>query len=166
MCLKCITISVVFMFLINLSLFANDRGSEYETYFQEAAMQYDVNPEILHAIADTESSFNPNAVNCANTNKSCDFGLMQINSIHLPFLAKHGISRDHLFDPRVNIFIGAWVLKNCINKYGQDYRALNCYNGKIRNNSYYAKVLRNYHLAQSRKDKLLAMNGTIKRQEQ
>lgn len=155
-------IQVFFLLLFFANSFLYAENVYYEEFFQEAAAQYDVNPEILHAVAETESSFNPNAINCANTNKSCDYGLMQINSIHLPFLAKHGIFKEDLFNPRVNIFIGAWVLKNCINKYGQDYRALNCYNGRIRNNSYYARVLNNYYNKQTREQKrLIAMNESV-----
>ena len=120
-------------FLCHLFLVADDN------YFIEAGKHYDVNP------AKTESALNPKAVNCANKNQSCDYGLMQINSIHLPMLKKHNILKEDLFEPRTNIFVGAYVLKNCINKHGENYKALNCYNGRIKNNSYYTKVITNYH---------------------
>jgi len=122
-----------------LSLTANDN------FFIEAGKHYDVNPALLYAVAKTESSLNPKAVNCANKNQSCDYGIMQINSIHLPILSKYNIFKKDLFEPRTNIFIGAYVLKNCINKHGENYKALNCYNGRIKENSYYTKVIGNYH---------------------
>lgn len=121
-------------------------------YFEEAGEYYDINPKLLHAIAETESGKNPNAVNCANRNGSCDYGLMQINSIHLSMLQKHGIYKNDLFNPRINIFVGAWVLKNCMNKHGNSYKTLNCYNGKIKNNPYYAKVLKNYYTTSSKNE--------------
>lgn len=130
------------LFCCLLNLFSAD---ELDIYFNEAGTYYDINPKILSAIAQTESKKNPDALNCANRNGSCDFGIMQINSIHLPLLATKGISKHDLFNPKINIYIGAWVLKNCIQKYGTNYKALNCYNGKIKNNSYYMKVIKNYY---------------------
>jgi len=122
-------------------------------YFVEAGRHYDVNPELLYAVAKTESGLNPNAINCANTNKSCDYGLMQINSIHLTMLEKHNIQKEDLFNPRINVFVGAWYLKGCINKHGVSYRALNCYNGRLKNNDYYTKVLKNYYKSQEQHQK-------------
>ncbi len=52
---------------------------------------------------------------------------MQINSIHLPQLQKHGIHRDHLFDPCVSQQVGAWILADCIQQTGNTWRALGCY---------------------------------------
>lgn len=124
----------------------SDEQSSYENnYFVQAARHYQLNPLLLYAIGKTESSLNPRAVNCANKNQSCDYGIMQINSIHLPMLAKHNIFKKDLFNPKVNIFVGAWVLKNCINKHGMDYKALNCYNGRVFKNNYYEKVLKNFY---------------------
>jgi len=128
---------IIFCLSIYLSLLANN-------YYTEAGKYYDVNPILLYAIAQIESNENPTAINCKNKNKSCDYGIMQINSIHLPFLSKYNISKQELFNPRTNIFIGAWVLKTCINKYGFTYKSINCYNGKIDNNDYYKKVLNKY----------------------
>jgi soluble lytic murein transglycosylase-like protein len=120
-------------------------GAE-ENYFIEAGKYYDVNPALLYAIGKKESNLNPKAVNCANENKSCDYGIMQINSIHLPMLSKYNIFKEDLLsNPRVNIFFGAWYLKGCINKHGENYKALNCYNGRIKKNSYYMDVIKHYH---------------------
>jgi len=143
----------LFLFILNLNLDAEDmieeqrqNQSSYENnYFVQAARHYELNPALLYAIAKTESSLNTSAINCANKNQSCDYGIMQINSIHLPMLAKHNIFKKDLFNPKVNIFVGAWVLKNCINKHGLNYKAINCYNGRIKNNNYYEKVLKNYY---------------------
>ena len=56
--------------------------------WDKAAGTYKLDPWLLMAIAKTESSFNPNAVNAANKNKSVDYGMMQINSFWLPTLKK------------------------------------------------------------------------------
>ncbi|HEX8826534.1 MAG TPA: lytic transglycosylase domain-containing protein, partial [Xanthobacteraceae bacterium] len=50
--------------------------------FDEAAKYQKVNPLILRAIAWNESHNKPDAIN-KNANGSTDYGLMQINSIHL-----------------------------------------------------------------------------------
>ena len=130
--------------LITLVIFIVCTASANEEFFKEAGKYYEINHILLIAIAQTESGQNPNAINCANKNGSCDYGIMQINSTHLPMLNRYGITKRDLFDERTNIFLGAWVLKGCLNKHGISFRSLNCYNGKIQNNDYYAKVLKNY----------------------
>lgn len=139
---------ILFSWLISHLLLLAD-----ENYFVAAGKHYDVNPALLYAVAKTESSLNPKAVNCANKNQSCDYGIMQINSIHLPMLSKYNIFKEDLLEePRTNIFIGAYILKNCINKHGENYKALNCYNGRIKNNSYYTGVVKNYHKSIQRQE--------------
>lgn len=131
----------VLFVVLTSHLFAAD---EDDTYYKEAGQYYDINHVLLKAIAQTESKQNPYALNCANRNGSCDYGIMQINSTHLPMLNKNGISVRDLFDKKTNIFVGAWVLKGCINKYGVSYKSLNCYNGRIVGNDYYVRVLNSY----------------------
>ena len=138
--LKNFVLSIGCVVALSSSSIADDQN------FIEAADYYEINYLLLKAIAQTESSQNPNAVNCANRNGSCDYGIMQINSIHFPMLKSQGISEDKILDEKTNIYIGAWVLKGCLQKFGFTYKTLNCYNGKINDNNYYAKVLRNYNL--------------------
>ncbi len=135
-------LAIFFLFLTILS--SSAFADQEDNYFVDAGRYYDVNHILLKAIAQAESGQNPNALNCANNNGSCDYGIMQINSVHLPMLNKHGISANDLFNEKTNIYIGAWVLKGCINKYGVSYKSLNCYNGKINGNNYYSRVLNNY----------------------
>lgn len=111
----------------------------------EAGQNYEINYLLLKAIAQTESGQNPRALNCANRNGSCDYGIMQINSIHLPTLKTQGITVEKLFDEKINIQVGARVLKGCIQRYGFTYKTLNCYNGKINGNDYYTRVIKNYN---------------------
>ena len=54
-------------------------------------------------------------------------GLMQINTIHLPALAKFGIRREDLFDACINQKVGAWILADCMRRFGQIWRAVGCY---------------------------------------
>ncbi|HOL44407.1 MAG TPA: lytic transglycosylase domain-containing protein [Methanothrix sp.] len=88
-------------------------------------MAYDIPPVLLWAIASHESGFNPYAVN-RNINGSYDYGLMQINSGWYPVLGPERWSR--LSDPCYNVYIGAWVLHQCIQRHGYTWKAVGCYN--------------------------------------
>lgn len=70
---------------------------------------------ILRAIAWQESHNRPDAIN-KNANGSIDYGLMQINSIHLHELKKYNISRDDLKQGCKSVFIAAWHLRQKLNK--------------------------------------------------
>ena len=95
--------------------------------FDEAGEQYGINPLILKAIAKVESNFNPAALN-RNTNGTYDFGLMQINSSWARTL---GLERwNALGDACYNTMTGAWILANCMNKYGYSWKAIGCYNSQ------------------------------------
>jgi len=78
--------------------------------FDEAAKYQKVNPLILRAIAWQESHNRPDARH-KNANGSTDYGVMQINSIHLPTLAQYGISQGTLMEPCKNVYIAAWHLR-------------------------------------------------------
>lgn len=133
-----IKIKTLFFLLLSLNCVA-------ENYFVEAGKKYGIDPQLLWAIAKTESQLNPNALNQNNKNGSYDIGIMQINSIHLNELwTKYGISEDDLYNPRLNIHIGAKILKDCLNKYDNNLiNGITCYNGRIENNPYGEKVLDN-----------------------
>lgn len=94
--------------------------------FEEAGEMYGVSPRLLWAITKAESNFNPRAVG-RNTNGSVDVGCMQINSIWKKDL---GPTWEYLFDPCTNVKTGAWVLRQCIQKYGNTWRAVGCYHSQ------------------------------------
>jgi len=90
--------------------------------------QNKIPPLLLMAIAQTESTMNPNARN-RNSNGTVDIGLMQINSVHLPKLSQYGISEATLQnDACTSVKVGAWVLAQCIADHGYNWRAVGCYN--------------------------------------
>ena len=97
--------------------------------FSEAAKEYNLAPELLYAIGQHESGLNPAAVNW-NSNGTYDFGPMQINSSWAPTLAKAGIPWGSLADPCTNVKVGAWILAQCFQKYGQTWQAVGCYNSQ------------------------------------
>ncbi|WP_179403391.1 lytic transglycosylase domain-containing protein [Burkholderia guangdongensis] len=97
--------------------------------FDEAAKYQKVNPLILRAIAWQESHNRPDALN-RNANGSTDYGLMQINSIHLPTLSRYGIGRETLMQPCKNVYIAAWHLRQKMNRYGNTWQAVGAYHSE------------------------------------
>ncbi|MBJ6725640.1 lytic transglycosylase domain-containing protein [Geomesophilobacter sediminis] len=95
--------------------------------FEEAGREYGINPQILRAIAKVESNFNPVAVN-VNTNGTYDVGLMQINSSWASTLGKERWKAQG--DACYNTKTGAWILAQCMNKYGYTWKAIGCYNSQ------------------------------------
>jgi soluble lytic murein transglycosylase-like protein len=95
-----------------------------------AAGQYQtVNPLILRAIA-WQESHDATTAKHVNSNGSVDYGLMQINSIHLPKLAQYGISADKLMNPCANVYVAAWHLRQKMNKYGNTWAAVGAYHSE------------------------------------
>ena len=127
-------------YLIILAIFFNLSQASIN-YFEEAGEYYRIDPKILYSIAKKESNFNPNAIN-RNSNGSVDIGIMQINSSHLKEIEKFGFKKEHLFNPKINIYAGAWLLKRCFNKHGVSKDGITCYNGRIKDNPYGYEVLR------------------------
>ncbi len=112
--------------------------------FKKAGEMYGISPLLLWGIAYVESKFNSGAYRI-NKNKTVDRGLMQINSSWIPVLKKYGLKDvGYLYHPCYNIFIGAWILRQCIDKYGYSWRAVSCYNtGHPTKGMYYAKKVYN-----------------------
>lgn len=92
-----------------------------------AGERYRINPYLLYAIAEKESSFDPFAVNARDANDE-DVGLMQINSFWYPHLRQYGISREDLFHTCTSIHVGAWVLVQSIMVFGYTWEAVGAYN--------------------------------------
>lgn len=102
-------------------------GVAHATCWLEAGQQYGVETALLKAIAWQESRGYPNAVGPKLPDGNVALGLMQINTIHLPTLAKFGIRREHLFDACTSQKVGAWVLADCIQRFGATWKAVGCY---------------------------------------
>src|SRR5215469_2364709 len=120
--------------------------------FDEAARYQKVNPLILRAIAWQESHNRPDAVH-RNANGSIDYGVMQINSVHLPVLSQYGISQSTLMEPCKNVYIAAWHLRQKMNKYGNTWAAVGAYHSESPSlRDEYARqivaILRQWHLMQ------------------
>ena len=103
------------------------------TCYEQAAAPYahlGMTPRLLQAMATTESSGNPRAMNMSHIKRtgSYDIGLMQINSRWLPTLAKFGITERDLYEPCQNVIVGAWILAPLLQQYGPGWEAVGAYN--------------------------------------
>lgn len=78
-----------------------------------AASRYHLPVILLQAVLKTENG--KRGIISNNSNGSYDIGSAQINSIHLPELARLGISREVLLaDDCLNVHVGAWILSRDI----------------------------------------------------
>lgn len=99
------------------------------TCFQQASHYHRVDTGVLRAISIRENR-RCDATISQNSNASRDIGCMQINSVHLPELSKHGVYPSDLLDQCKNIFVGAWHYRKKINKYGNTWQAVGAYHSE------------------------------------
>ncbi len=98
--------------------------------WHEVAQRHGVPADLLYAVAKVESNLNPRAVNRSHFQRtgSVDIGLMQINSRHLPTLARRGITQESLYEPCVNLDVGAWLLADLFSRRGLSWDSVGAYN--------------------------------------
>lgn len=100
--------------------------------YQEAGERYGGSPTLLRAIALHESG-EKQGVTHANSDGSVDYGVMQINSQHLPFLARYGVTEEVLLSNScLNVKIGAWILSNFFKQYGSTWDVVGAYGAGVR----------------------------------
>ena len=109
-------------------LLSTSAASAAPDCWRAAGQRHGIDPLLLYAIASAESSLDARAIN-RNRDGSHDIGLMQINSMHLPDLARQGITRQRLLDePCLSIDVGASILSGFIRRHGRTWRAVGAYN--------------------------------------
>jgi soluble lytic murein transglycosylase-like protein len=102
--------------------------AEVDCFLAAAAYQH-VSPVVLRAIAWQESHGNASAVH-RNGNGSIDYGMMQINSVHLPALSRYGVSAADLMNPCSSVYVAAWHLHRMMIKYGNTWQAVGAYHSE------------------------------------
>lgn len=117
-----------------------DLKSQIEQAVDKASSKYHIPKELIYAIIDQESSFNPYSVN-HNKDGTTDRGLMQVNYDHNIDLMKELNIKDknQLFDIDTNIEAGTAILARDFQKYGNWPTAIKAYNGINADNWGYVK---------------------------
>jgi len=129
------------------------RAKKYEALVLQYSKKYNIQPEFLFAIMETESCFNPFAISPVPA-----FGLMQIvpNSAgkdvsYFLYKKKQILTKDELFEPEINIEYGATYIYLLRDSYLKNFQkhsnnltiiaaAYNCGPGTVQ------RILKNYSL--------------------
>ena len=90
------------------------------------AAEFDIPPSLAFSLSWEESRYNPRAVNRANTNRTIDRGLFQLNSASFPDLKE-----QDFFDPRINAWYGLSHLRWCLDMAGTEVAGLAMYNAGL-----------------------------------
>ncbi|HBM3184847.1 TPA: transglycosylase SLT domain-containing protein [Klebsiella oxytoca] len=117
-------------------------AAEYRACYTYAGTRYRIDPLLLEAIGIQESGLNSMAINRQNRDGSTDYGLMQINSLHLPGLIKEGLirrERDLLEKPCLSIQIAARLLARHFQNCGVNWNCLGSYNAGFAKRNHQAR---------------------------
>ncbi len=116
----------------------------YADCFVLAGRDYNIDPDLLRAIAWKESRLNAEAIGY-NPTKGFGSGLMQIDSQHFDELNLYGISPEILItNPCLNIYTGAYYLALAFKKFGITWEAVGAYNAGFSRSSIQAKRRQSY----------------------
>lgn len=98
--------------------------------FDRHAARFGLDSGLLQSVARVESGMQPGVDNNDHEARtgSRDIGLMQINTVWLPTLRQYGIGLKELRDPCTNIEVGAWILSDLVQRYGNSWTAVGAYN--------------------------------------
>lgn len=105
------------------------------------AKQFNLDEKLMLAVASVESNFNKYAISTSGA-----YGVMQVIPVwHKDKIlqARETIGNPEIFNINTNIYLGAWVLSDCMNKVNNNLsKALLCYSGQTP--GYDKKVLAEY----------------------
>lgn len=79
-------------------------SEDLQDYIRSLSEEYEVPMELILAMIEVESSFNPNAVSGTD-----DYGYMQINSVNFDSLSEE-LGITDFFDPQQNILCGTYII--------------------------------------------------------
>ncbi|EHH8423440.1 lytic transglycosylase domain-containing protein, partial [Escherichia coli] len=89
---------VKFLTIFTLSILITKMSFASSACFNEAGTMFRIEPNLIKAIALVESNLKKDSIgknrDKKNNIKSFDYGLMQINQMHIPMLKKRGIIKD------------------------------------------------------------------------
>lgn len=102
----------------------SDHQGDWQEYIEQLCEDKDISAELVEALIERESTWNPEAVN-----GNC-IGLMQVDKN----IYKDLIGSRNLTDPYDNIYVGVTILEELLHKYGEAAPALMFYNAGYSDN--------------------------------
>jgi soluble lytic murein transglycosylase-like protein len=143
-------LTCVFVLSSSSYSYAEDKYTpdEIDLIIEYASQKYDIPKELILLIGESESSQRHWVVNFGGDAhiyenqddmisaiehsfaRNYDVGFMQINSF---WIRKYGFDLKDITDPYYNIMMGAWILRDCINRYGNNMQALIAYHTNPKN---------------------------------
>jgi soluble lytic murein transglycosylase len=109
-------IGLVILLLAAAGLWLHSRSTQYDEIIARAAARYDVDFYLVKALVYEESWFRPNI-----RGASGELGLMQVTmKAAADFTSRNGfppINEERLLDPRLNIEVGCWYLRQSLDRY-------------------------------------------------
>ena len=120
--MKKLTLAIMAAMIIFTNPCSTNATETYIDYCEEIGGKYNICPELIQAIVEKESNYNPNAHGASD-----DTGLMQI----IPKWNRERMKRlgvTNLYDPYQNILCGTDLIAELAEKYGDPYLVLMCYN--------------------------------------
>ena len=120
-------------------------ATAYTDFINEASLEFQIDNQLLVALISVESMFNIEAASQAGAK-----GLTQvIPRYHRDKItqAKQKLKLYSIFEPRLNIYVGAWVLRDYMDSSKSVHVALQKYNGSLDDPSqaYANRVIAVYH---------------------
>lgn len=92
------------------------------------AEEFKVDKKLILAVAKVESAYNKHAISTSGA-----YGIMQVIPLwHKDkiLVARNRLGNPELFNIDTNIYLGTWVLRDCLVKFKNVEDALGCYSGK------------------------------------
>ena len=124
---KAIIVIIVAIFSV-IPIYSCDIGArKYADIIQRYSREYEVDPELVFAVIETESHYNPRAVSPVGA-----LGIMQImpqtGSWIATCLSIENYNEELLFDPEVNIRFGTWYLSYLTSVFDENWQIVCAYN--------------------------------------
>lgn len=118
--------SLIFMLLGLMSTPFKGFGAD-KNFIREAAKSYGIDPALMLAFAEVESSFNVRAIRYEPKIKTYSVGLFQVLYPTAQSMGFKG-SLENLMKPEVNIMFAAKYIKKCANRFSSVPYIACCYN--------------------------------------
>lgn len=119
-----VALIVISYFFLPEYLAKNKYPLKYQDSIVEKANKFDLSPALLASLVYNESRFRPEAVSSQDA-----YGLAQIQLPTAQYVSGDEVAAEDLFEPEVNLEIGAKYLSQLINRYqGDKIKAIIGYN--------------------------------------